>query len=246
MTFKLCFIALILTMSCTDGYAASLPGTAPLTSTFTEELIIDELQKSGLHDRFDIQIHKPTLPMGNQETIATEIAIEDLRFDDVTGRFSGTLVGMIGVTPRFHLPLEGEVASLIDIAVLAVPIGRGEPITASDLDWIAVAPNKLPKSAVVDPDELIGSEARRRLNPGRVLTHSDIRPPRLVHRGQPVRVVYADGDLRLTALGTARDDAAFGQLVRVLNPESRLHIQGIATGPAEVTVGDNIRPGDGY
>lgn len=246
MTSKLCLILMLLTMPWTLGQAASLPGTAPLTSTFTEELIVEELHKTGHHDRFDIRIRTPSLPMGNQEHTATEIVVEDLRFDEITGRFSGMLVGTIGETPRFHLSLEGDVVPLIDVAVLAATIERGSAITADDLDWIAVAPNKLSKAAIVDPEELIGSEARRRLNPGRVLTKSDIRPPRLVHRGQPVRVIYAHGELRLTALGTARDDAALGQLVRVLNPESRLQIQGIATGPAEVTVGDSTKPTTQY
>ncbi len=229
----------------TSAQAASLPGMAPLTQGFTKKLIIEELTRAGRNDRFDVQIHEPALPMGNQSRDATDIVLDDLRFDVVTGRFQGTLLGRIGANPRFSLPLEGEITSLVDIAVLAVPIGRGEPIAAGDLDWIAVAPNKLPHGAIIEPDDLIGSEARRRLTPGRVLTGKDVRAPRLVYRGQPVRVIYVNGDLRLTALGTARDDAAIGQIVRVLNPESRLQVQGIATGPAEVTVGGAVRHGAG-
>lgn len=243
---KYFFLLLLMLMPWSIGHASTLPGTAPLTTTFTEDLIIEAMQKIGLDDQVDILVDTPKLPMGNQETTSTEILIEDLRFDQATGRFSGMLVGTVGMTPRFHLPLEGRVSPLIDIAVLVRPIARGEQITASDLDWVALAPAKLPKSAVFDPDHIIGSEARRRLTPGRVLTNNDIRPQRLVRRGEPVRLVYADGELRLTALGTARDDGAFGELVRVLNPESRLEIQGIATGPAEVTVGDGVTSGVGH
>ena len=242
-----CFLVLLLALlPWSVGDASTLPGATPLTTTFTENLVIQALQKSGLDDQVDISVETPKLPMGNQEKASTEILIEDLQVDRATGRFSGILVGMVGMTPRFRLPLEGRTSPLIDLAVLTRPMARGELITAGDLDWIAVAPAELPKSAVLDPDHIIGSEARRRLNPGRVLTNNDIRPQRLVRRGEPVRVVYADGELRLTALGTARNDAAFGEAVRVLNPESRLEIQGIATGPAEVTVGDGVTSAGGY
>ncbi len=240
-------LALVLvTMSMTAAHAAKLPGSVPLTSAFAESLIREKLQGLGQNSNFDVVVDIPRLPMGNQEAAATDIMVEGLRFEEATGRFKAVLVGMIGMTPRFHLPLEGRAQLLMSVAVLARPMARGEHISAQDLDWIDLAPSKLPKAGLIDPDQIIGSEARRRLSPGRVLTSRDVGPPRLVRRGQPVRVVYADGELKLTALGTARDDGAFGEPVRVVNPESNLQLQGIATGPSEVTVGDSVTPGAGY
>lgn len=228
------------------SHAADLPGTSPLTSAFTEKLVMDELQKYEGNSSFDVVVDSPRLPMGNQEAASTEIVVEGLRFDKATGHFSAILVGTVGMTPRFQLPLEGRVRPLVSVAVLARTVARGEMISAEDLDWIELSPNKLPKASLMDPDYIIGSEARRRLSPGRVLTNRDVGPPRLVRRGQPVRVVYADGDLKLSALGTARDDGAFGEPIRVMNLESNLQLQGIATGPAEVTVGNSVMPGAGY
>ncbi len=225
--------------------AASLPGSEPLTSAFAERLIVEELQKLGRKGGFDVVVDKPRLPMGNQERVSTRIVLDGLRLDESSGRFSAFLVGTVDTTPRFHLALEGRVRSLVSVAVLSRTVRRGERVTAHDLDWIELADDQLPKAALVDPDHIIGTEARRRLKPGRVLTNSDLGPPRLVRRGQAVRVIYADGDLRLTALGKARDDGAFGEPVRVLNAESNLQVLGIATGPDEVTVGHSIMPGTG-
>lgn len=243
---KICLILLFAAMPTTASLAASLPGSTPLTSAFTEELVMNELQKGGNTTGFAVIVDTPNLPLGNQETAPTEIEIENLSLDRTSGRFSAVLVGTIGMTPRFQLPLEGRAQPLMTIAVLSRPIGRGEQISADDLDWIDIAPSKLPKGGLTDPDHIIGSEAKRRLGPGRVLTNRDVGPPRLVRRGQPVRIVYADGDLKLSALGTARDDGAFGEPIRVVNPESNLQLQGIATGPAEVTVGNSVMPGAGY
>lgn len=232
-------------MSTTVAHTASLPGSAPLTSAFAEKLVVDELRKVDRYNSFDVVVDMPRLPMGNQETASTEIAVESLRLDEASGRFSAVLVGVVGSTPRFHLPLEGRAQPLMSVAVLSRLISRGERISADDLDWIDLAPHKMPKAGLTDPDLIIGSEARRRLSPGRVLTNRDVGPPRLVRRGQPVRVVYADGELKLSALGTARDDGAFGEPIRVVNPGSKLQMHGIATGPAEVTVGSSIMPGAG-
>ena len=121
----------------------------------------------------------------------------------------------------------------------------GEIITVADLHWTAVAPDALSTRSLTDEQQLVGAEVRRRLAPGRVLNSRDVGPPRLVLRGKPVRVVYAEQGLTLTARGTARDDGAFGEPVRVINPDSRLEIQGIATGHQEVTVGPAVMPGAG-
>ncbi|MGI9494352.1 MAG: flagellar basal body P-ring formation chaperone FlgA [Geminicoccaceae bacterium] len=230
----------------TVSLAASLPGSMPLTSAFTEDLVLDELRKFDNASRFDVIVDSPKLPLGNQETASTEIEIEDLSLDAASGRFSAVLVGRVGATPRFQLPLEGRAQALVSVAVLSRSIGRGEQISADDLDWIELAPSKLQKGSLIDADFIIGSEAKRRLRPGRALTNRDVGPPQLVRRGQPVRIIYADGDLRLSALGTARDDGAFGEPIRVVNPESNLQVQGIATGPAEVTIGGSVMPGAGY
>lgn len=238
----LCLIA----CSAASAAAADLPGDVPLTAAFAEKLVTDELRSTGVGDAFDVTVERPSLPLGNQETAPTTVVLKGLRHDPTNGRFSAVLVGTVGETPRFQLPVRGWARPLVSVAVLGRAVGRGEQISAADLDWIKMAPNALPKASLTDEHQLVGAEARRRLTPGRVLTSRDVGPRRLVLRGQPVRIVYAEHGLKLTALGTARDDGGFGEPIRVVNPESRLEIQGIATGPSEVTVGSAVMPGAGY
>ncbi len=241
----LCLLTMFMSFGATV-HAASLPGDMPLTEAFAEKLVSDELRLMGVGDAFRVMIDRPRLPLGNQEAAVTEVVLQDVRHDDRTGRFSAVLIGAVDSTFRFRLPLEGRAVALLTIPVLSRTLAGGEVVTPDDLDWITIAEDKLPKAGLTDPVQMIGAEARRRLAPGRVLTSRDIGPPRLVRRGQPVRVVYADGGLQLTALGTARDDGGFGEPIRVINPESKLQLHGIATGPAEVTVGAQVIPGAGY
>ena len=221
------FFALMLTSTI---QADELPGDMPLTSAFAEKLISEQLEQSAGSDGFKVTISRPRLPLGNQEARPTRIMIDGLRHDPASGNFSAVMIGTVDDRPRFELPLEGRIQPLASVPVLARTLQRGDLISAADLDWKAVPPDALSDASLTDEKQLIGAEARRRLSPGRVLTSRDIGAPRLVLRGKPVRVVYVERGLRLTALGTARDDGALGETVRVLNPESRLEIQGIATG----------------
>lgn len=230
----------------TPALAGELPGDAPLTTAFAEKLVSQGLADAGSGDGFQVTIDTPRLPLGNQDTRPTHIELDGLRHDPASGRFSAVMIGTVAGQPRFELPLEGRIQPLLSVAVLARPVARGDLISAADLDWKNVSPDRLSNMSLTDDVQLIGAEARRRLSPGRVLTSRDVGPPRLVLRGQPVRVVYAEGGLKLTALGTARDDGAFGEPIRVINPESRMEIHGVATGPQEVTVGSMVMPGASF
>jgi flagella basal body P-ring formation protein FlgA len=68
-----------------------------------------------------------------------------------------------------------------------------------------------------------------------VLTPRDLGPPHMVRRGHPVELIYARPGLRITALGVAQEDGTLGDLVRVINAESRRQLQGVVSGPGEVS-----------
>lgn len=237
---------LVILLLMTPALADELPGDMPLTSAFAEKLIGEQIGQTAGNGDFKVTISRPRLPLGNQEARPTNIIVDGLRHDPASGYFSAVMIGTVGDQPRFELPLEGRIQPLASVPVLARTLQRGDLISAADLDWKTVPPEALSDVSLTDEQQLIGAEARRRLSPGRVLTERDIGAPRLVLRGKPVRVVYVERGLRLTALGTARDDGALGETVRVLNPESRLEIQGIATGLQEVTVGDFATPEAGF
>ncbi len=246
MIVRLITVYSLIVVLMAPALADELPGDMPLTSAFAEKLVSGQLQQSMSDDGYKVTISRPRLPLGNQDHRPTRIIIDGFRHDPMSGYFSAVMIGTIGDEPRFELPLEGRVETLINVPVLTRPLKRGDLISAADLDWQTVPPGVLSKISLTDDQQLIGAEARRRLSPGRILTSRDVGAPLLVLRGKPVRVIYADRGLKLTALGTARDDGALGQAVRVLNPDSRLEIQGIATGHQEVTVRHSVTPDAGF
>jgi flagella basal body P-ring formation protein FlgA len=91
--------------------------------------------------------------------------------------------------------------------------------------------------AARDASDLVGREARRVLAAGRVVRAADLAEPRLVARGQAVAMVYAGAGLEITTLGEALDHGSRGEIVRVVNPASRLVREAVVVGPGQVRVG---------
>jgi flagella basal body P-ring formation protein FlgA len=214
--------------------AATLPAGMPLTQGFADDLLQAALAAAGAGEAFDVRFDQPRLPLGNPGGPATEIAVEGLRYDPASGRFSALLVGTADDAERFRLPALGRALELVELPVLARRVAPGELIAATDLDWISVSPDRLRPTSLTEAHQLIGSEARRPLAPGRVLTARDLQPPRLVQRGRAVVLVYSRPGLELRGLGIAQADGALGDLVPVVNPDSQQRLQGVVTGPDQV------------
>lgn len=83
----------------------------------------------------------------------------------------------------------------------------------------------------------IGLEARVTLYPGRPILHTQVGPPALVERNQPVRMVFARGGLAITTEGRALDRGGLGEWVRVMNLASRQIITGAVAADGSIEVG---------
>ena len=81
-----------------------------------------------------------------------------------------------------------------------------------------------------------GLEARVALYPGRPLRSGDLGPPALVDRNQIVTVVYMQGPLKIAVEGRALSRGGIGDMVRVMNLDSRTTVTGrvLENGTVEV------------
>lgn len=220
--------------------AATLPAGVPLTRDLVHEMLGAALAAAGEGEAFEVRLDQPRLPLANQSGFATEIAVEALRYEAGSGRFSALLVGTIDDDVRFRLPASGRAHGLVEVPVLARRIAPGERIGAADLDWMMASSGRLRATSVTEARQLIGSEARRPLLPGRVLSARDVQPLRLVQRGRVVELIYARPGLRLRAQGVAQADGALGELVQVVNPDSQQRLQGLVVGPDQVALGGTV------
>ena len=200
-------------------------------------LLLGLAAPAGAAGEFQIVVDQPALPLGNAATLATEVTLEQFQYDPAAGRFHGALVGTFEGRERFRLPIFGRAQPVLRVPALRRPVAPDKVITAADLTWVHVWHARVPPTGLTESAEIIGAQARRRLAAQRMLTERDLGPPLLVRRGRPVELIYARPGLYVTALGVAQEDGALGDLVRVMNAQSRRQLRGIVSGPDEVAFG---------
>ena len=142
----------------------------------------------------------------------------------------GLLVALLAAAPAGADPVPG-----VMVAVLARPVQRGELLSPGDF-----AREEKPVAAsrgALEPEDAAGMEARRPLAPGSVVRLTDIMPPRLVRRGEPVLIAWRSGRIAITTQGRALRDASVGDLVRVVASSTQRTLDGIVAPDGTVLVG---------
>ncbi|MGY2046922.1 flagellar basal body P-ring formation chaperone FlgA [Methylobacterium sp. JK268] len=131
----------------------------------------------------------------------------------------------------------GQVIEMVEMAVLARPLGRGETVGPQDVTVQRRPRDGAPQDGVVDVTALVGQVAQRPLGPGQPLRAGDLARPDLVQRGDAVTIVYEGTGVSLSLRGVAKEGGPLGTVVAVVNPISKKVLQGTVIGPGRVGVG---------
>jgi flagellar basal body P-ring formation protein FlgA len=91
--------------------------------------------------------------------------------------------------------------------------------------------------AAMDPEAIVGREARVTVFAGQPILAADFVAPALIDRNQVVPLIYANGVLHIVTEGRALGRAAAGDTVRVMNLASRTTVSGRVTETGAVRVG---------
>ncbi|BBE74780.1 flagellar basal body P-ring formation chaperone FlgA [Oharaeibacter diazotrophicus] len=152
-----------------------------------------------------------------------------------SGRFDARLAVDVGAETR-TVEVGGRAVEMIDVVVLKRDLERRQVVRADDIAVERVERRRMGRSALAEPDAVVGLAARRALRGGDTLSPVDLEPPRLVLRGEQVTLSYARPGITLSARGRALADGALGETVTVLNEQSRRTVEGIVTANGVVTV----------
>ncbi|MDI9409640.1 MAG: flagellar basal body P-ring formation chaperone FlgA [Candidatus Pacebacteria bacterium] len=125
---------------------------------------------------------------------------------------------------------------LVSVPIMLRPMSRGAVIAASDIGFIKMAAERIPRQTVTDTKLIVGKTAIRDLAAAQPIRSAELGSPTLVMRNSPVTVALQNGKMSVMMMGTALDDGSEGQLVRVLNTSSKKIIQGTVRGLGLVVV----------
>jgi flagella basal body P-ring formation protein FlgA len=159
-----------------------------------------------------------------------------VRFDPRSGRFDITfeIANERAPTPM-RLRFTGSAVETVEAAVLARNIERNELIKSSD-----VVVERRPKAEVgadvIPRERAVGMQARRQLRTGQAIKAADLSKPDLVQRDQTVTMIYEAAGLYLTVRGKALDGGTEGDVVSVLNLQSKRTVTGTVIGRGQVMI----------
>jgi flagella basal body P-ring formation protein FlgA len=159
-----------------------------------------------------------------------------VRYDPRNNRFdvSFEISNANGAAPS-KLRFTGTAIETIEAAVLARNVERGDVLKSSD-----IVTERRPKAEIgtdaAARDNAVGLQARRQLRAGQALRVADLAKPDLVQRDQSVTLTYETAGLYLTMRGKALENGTEGDVVNVMNLQSKRTISGIVTGRGQVSI----------
>jgi flagellar basal body P-ring formation protein FlgA len=157
------------------------------------------------------------------------------RYEPRSSRFDVTLEIANDAGAATKLRFTGTAIETVEAAILTRNVERSDLLKSSDL-VVERRPKAEVGSDATSRDHAVGMQVRRPMRAGQPLRTADLAKPDLVQRDQSVTVIYQSAGLYITARAKALDNGTEGDVISVLNPQSKRTVSGIVTGRAQVTV----------
>lgn len=157
------------------------------------------------------------------------------RYEPRNSRFDVTfeIAGDQAVPTR--LRFTGTAVETVEAAVVTRNVERGDILKASDIT-IERRPKAEAGGDVAQRARAVGMQTRRAIRMGQILRMADLAKADLVQRDQNVSLIYEAPGIYLTMRGKAIDAGTEGDTVSVMNLQSKRVVQGIVSGPGQVTM----------
>jgi flagella basal body P-ring formation protein FlgA len=159
-----------------------------------------------------------------------------VRYEPRNGRFDVIFeVSNDNNAPSARLRFTGIAIETVEAAVLTRNVERNDVLKSSD-----VVTERRPKAEVggdaAPRSRAVGMQMRRPLRAGQAVKVADIAKPDLVQRDDNVTLVYESTGLYLTMRGKALDGGTEGDVVNVINLQSKRTVSGVIIGRGQVAI----------
>lgn len=138
-----------------------------------------------------------------------------------------SLIILIGAAGLFLAPVSSALASSV---VAKSTMKRGTQITADDIK--IHSDNESEYQALAE--QYVGMSVVRTISSGAVVRPRDVAEPLQVRRNSSVKMIYRLGRMEITATGRALGEGRMGDIISVMNVDSRKRVEGRVTGMGTV------------
>lgn len=222
---------------------AEMPGQDyTVTLNDAEKQIAEELMNQGMGDDLQVSI----IGRRTQEIVRRKepvmMDVQNLSADKAGNRFSATLafateaslnrpaqnLGSIAVSGRFD--------QMVDVPVVKYRVNSSNVLREEDLEWQKMPLSRTKRETVLEMAALVGKSPVRGLSPGRAIESDEVQSPHIVHRRTPVRMSYQSQSISIQAVGTAMQDGAMGDKIKVRNDDSGLEVDAMVVDRGRVEI----------
>lgn len=182
-------------------------------------------------------------PLLVEASSSAEPRIAQFHYEARSQRFSGVIeVADSALLRKSPLRVSGILVETAEVVILARNVERGETIRDSDLFVERRPRNEIAADVLSAQESVIGLAAKRPLRGGQPVRAGDLMKPDLVNRNDMVTILFETGGITLTARGKALASGAEGDVISVLNPQSKRTLQAtVDRKPGVVVVGRNAQ-----
>ncbi|NVK35519.1 MAG: flagellar basal body P-ring formation protein FlgA [Rhodobacteraceae bacterium] len=206
-----------------------------------KELVAESLaNEDALVDPQDLEITFFRTPRDVQINPASvePVVVNNIAWSSRNNRFN--ISYSIDVGGRYEkLTLSGHAMETVEVLALTRAVGKGSVVQERDFTRIRLPKKSVPTNAANDAKTLIGLAARQNMKAGMPLLQSNFERPILISRGEKVTLTFLMPGMKLTTRGQAMIEGAMGDIIDVMNLQSRRTVPAEIIGRGQVRVLSN-------
>jgi flagellar basal body P-ring formation protein FlgA len=177
----------------------------------------------------------PTLYI--EPSVTSDLEVSNVYFDPRSGRFDVTIdVAGSAILHNQTLRFSGSLIEMVPAATATQAIARGDIVRLADLTLTRKPKTEIKGDAITSLASLVGMEAKNAIAPNQIVYAADFAKPERVKREEAVTLIFEAPGITLTCRGKALEGGSDGDLINVLNVQSKRTVQGTISGPGRVVV----------
>ena len=171
-----------------------------------------------------------------EASLSGDLVLTGAALNPMSGRFEIAFEVPGSAILKKPLRFTGSIVETVEVAVTTRSLAAGAIVRDSDLAIERRPKAKVGTDALGSAHDAIGFAVRSALRAGQPLRRADLMKPQMVHRDEAVTLVYEVPGILLTTRGKALESGAEGDVINVLNVQSKRTVQGTVTGPNRVNL----------
>lgn len=161
------------------------------------------------------------------------LQVESFSYDQRSGRFYAAVTAPGRIEA---MKVSGRAQVVEAIPVLKNRVAAGELITRADVEWMQVPAGRYGGGYIDQINDLVGQTPRRPLHAGAPIRTGDVGRPEAVAKNALVTMVAQGPGMTITTTGRALEGGSLGDVVQVMNLQSKKMIQATIIGSNQVQV----------